>query len=194
MSSSAQSVITPMVREIMRCRPKSILDIGIGFGKWGFLCREYLESWYDRTYPNQWEIKMDGIEIWKPFIEYLPWNKTIYDKIYMGDAYKIINELPHYDLIIAGDVVEHLTKDKGIELIKKCIKKSECLLVSVPLGNWLNNVILDNNPYEKHQAIWELGDLIKLGKEELGYEIRTHIWTGFRGKGCIAVFKHKKEI
>lgn len=192
MSSSAETTISIVMEEIRTRHPNSVLDIGIGFGKWGFLCREYLESWRNRTYPEQWIIKIDGIEIWKPFVEKLPWNKIMYNHIYIGDVYEIIDRVSNYDLIIAGDVVEHLTKEKGIRLIEKMIRLSKCLLVSVPIGKcWLNNSVVDNNPYEKHQAVWEVADLIKLGKEQLGCDIRIRMWKGVRGDGCVAVFEKK---
>ena len=47
-------------------RPKSVLDVGIGFGKYGMLFREYLDIWdmecvadYD---PAAWKTRIDGIE------------------------------------------------------------------------------------------------------------------------------------
>ena len=195
MSSSAETSISLMMEEIRIRNPKYVLDVGIGFGKFGFLCREYLESWKNRTYPEQWVVIIDGVEIWKPFIDKLPWNKILYNKIYNEDIYKIIDTLPNYDLIIAGDIIEHLSKEKGTEIIKKLIKKSRCLLVSIPIGNWLSVGTLDGNPYEKHQAIWEISDLIKLGKEQLGYNIKIRIWNGTRKRiGCVAVFDKIKKI
>ncbi len=184
MSSSSEQIISPIIKEIQSLHPKTVLDIGIGYGKWGFLCREYLESWYNRIYPNEWKIRIDGIEIWKPYIDDLPWNKIIYDKLYLGDAYEVIDKTPNYDLIIASEVIEHMSKERGLELMKKCIGKSQCFILSIPLGKgWLNNVAFDN-PYNKHQASWELDEIKQLSKD-----IKIIMWKGVRGDGCIAIFK-----
>lgn len=40
--------------------PKSILDIGVGFGKYGFLAREYLNLNRDDNYKN-FKRRIDGI-------------------------------------------------------------------------------------------------------------------------------------
>ena len=37
--------ITDIMQLITIANPKSILDIGVGFGKYGYLSREYLEIW-----------------------------------------------------------------------------------------------------------------------------------------------------
>jgi len=180
MPSSTPLIITDIVTEILKTNPLTILDIGIGYGKWGFLCREYLESWKDRVFPNQWQIKIDGIEIFKDYVDYLPWIKQIYNKIYIGDASEI--DFPSYDLIIAGDVIEHMPKEKGLTLINKCKEKvRKCFIVNIPIGeNWLNNIIVANNPYEKHKSIWTVNDL----KE---FEIKKY--NGTRGEIVLGVYR-----
>ena len=45
MGSSAVELITPIVSLVQAAEPTSVLDIGVGFGKWGFLLREYIEVW-----------------------------------------------------------------------------------------------------------------------------------------------------
>lgn len=180
MPSSTPKIITPIVEEISKTNPTSVLDIGIGQGKWGFLCREYLESWNDRVFPNQWQVRIDGIEIFKDYVDYLPWIRQIYDEIYIGDASEI--DFSSYDLIIACDVIEHLPKEKGLTLINKCKEKAnKCFIVNIPIGeNWLNNKIVARNLYEKHQSIWNLGDLEK-------FEIKRY--DGARGQIALGVYR-----
>ena len=35
--------LTHCINKIIQLQPKSVLDVGCGFGKWGYLCREYLD-------------------------------------------------------------------------------------------------------------------------------------------------------
>ena len=190
MASSDQRVITPAMTQIMKCRPASILDIGCGFGKWGFLCREYLEGWFDRVFPNQWQIKIDAIEVYKPYTE-LDWNQKIYDKIYLGDAFEVIKTIQDYDLIIASDVVEHLEKEKAGDLIENCIKKSNKMtILNVPLGkNWLNNKVVGGNKYNKHLSSWTAKEISTYADKYNREKILFEIYKGVRGDICLAILK-----
>ena len=50
MPTGNKYVIVPMIKLIEQINPKSVFDVGIGFGKWGFLLREYLDVWdWDET-------------------------------------------------------------------------------------------------------------------------------------------------
>jgi len=195
MASSAYQIISNVVEEIVKTQPKTILDIGIGFGKWGFLSREYLDCWRDKIYPNTWQIKIIGIEIWRPFADQLPWNRLFYDDIYIGDAYEIIDKIDeNFDLIIANDVLEHLEKDRGLILLDKILNKTDKkAIVNVPIGEgWLGNVILDNNPYEAHKAVWSSNDLIKAANKH-NCEYRSISWRGVRGVGVLGIFEKGVE-
>jgi len=182
MASSTEKVISSAVSHIIKINPTSVLDIGIGFGKWGFLCREYLECWRNRVYPKDWVRLIDGVEIWKPFTE-LPWINTIYNKVYNNNIIDVIDSLNNYEMIIASDVIEHLPKEQGLILINKIINKSlKGCIINIPIGKgWLNNVVLDNNQYEKHQAIWEVDEIKELFKDKIFYDY--YEWKGVRGKG-----------
>ena len=73
MPSSTPQILNEFVTEILKIDPTSVLDIGIGFGKYGFLCREYLETWKGNTYPNQWKVRIDGIEVWQKCVDNFTW-------------------------------------------------------------------------------------------------------------------------
>jgi ubiquinone/menaquinone biosynthesis C-methylase UbiE len=45
MPTSYLNNIPDIITAIKSQNPKSILDVGCGFGKYGFLIREYLELW-----------------------------------------------------------------------------------------------------------------------------------------------------
>jgi hypothetical protein len=69
MPSSSWKHISKTIEQIWDISPTSVLDIGIGFGKWGFLLREYLEVCQGRYQKSEWCIKIDGIEIFEPYIQ-----------------------------------------------------------------------------------------------------------------------------
>jgi len=188
MPSSMHQNISMMVEEIIRTNPKTILDIGIGFGKYGFLAREFLETHYDKVYPEQWKVKIDGVEIWDRYVEKFCWLKKFYNQVYIGDICDLVDKLGDYELIIAGDVIEHIEKKKATILLGKLLNKSiKKFLLSIPLGDWTGNMIADNNPYEKHLSIWSAKELIAL----LDKPIKTYRFKGTRGN--VGVFIYEKR-
>jgi len=131
----------------------SILDIGPGFGKYGVLIRERWDVRYLRYHKESWKLRLDCLEIWPKYIS--PLHTHIYNNIYLGDAFDLIDDLPQYDTIIALEILEHMKKERGIEFLKKIVQKSNhLLLISFPQtfqkgfgSNW-------PNPYEEHHCLW----------------------------------------
>lgn len=118
---------------IIKRRPKRILDVGIGFGLWGFLARNYGVIWdpklTQKKYHN-WknEIIVDGIEISAALIT--PLQELIYNKIYIGNMLDIVPTLNTYDLIIMGDVIEHVTKEEAVHFLKVVVQKGSVILTT----------------------------------------------------------------
>ena len=165
MPTSQETQINEILWLVKKVRPKTILDIGTGFGKYGFLCREYSELPYGRLRKGDWETRIDGIEV---FEEYLtPVHEYIYDKIYVGNALEIVDNLEvRYDLVLLIDVLEHLTYDHGIELLDKLVLSGSGVIVSTPknigvLGCRQQGVF--NNLFEKHRFQWNMKIFRKYG-------------------------------
>jgi hypothetical protein len=53
---------------IVNINPNSVLDIGTGFGKYGLLCREYLELWDGRQNYDKFLRRIDGVEAFESYI------------------------------------------------------------------------------------------------------------------------------
>lgn len=155
MPSSSWKHISITLEKIYDLSPTSVLDIGIGFGKWGFLLREYLEVWQGRYNKTEWRIKIDGIEIFEPYI--LDTHRLLYDHIFIGNAQTVIDDVGSYDLIIVGDILEHLYKNEALSLIEKIMKKGKMIVINIPLGIWPQEEMF-NNPHEKHISSWSIGD------------------------------------
>ncbi|MFC1514973.1 class I SAM-dependent methyltransferase [Candidatus Omnitrophota bacterium] len=161
MPSSFKNTIIPVVEAAEQIKPSSVLDIGIGFGKWGFLLREYLEvskehDIYGEEGRFKWTLKIDGIEVCEKYIKDL--HRSIYNNIFVGDAFNLIDGLGQYDLVILGDVIEHFEKEKGRALVRKCVDKArKAVIISTPTyffnqRNWYGNVA------EKHKSLWTESD------------------------------------
>lgn len=157
--------------------PSSILDMGVGFGKWGFLFRLYCDIHRCRFFRSDWETRIDGIEIFPGNVE--EWHEAIYDNVYIGDAFEVIDKLQKYDVIILGDVLEHFEKEKAHLLLKKCTDRaSKAVIVGLPIGDWPQDTLYDN-VYEKHLSKWYPQDfsrtnaLVKQFKSDRKYAVIT---------------------
>jgi Kdo-III transferase WaaZ len=186
MASSAVELLTPIVTLIRSLDPSSVLDIGVGFGKWGFLCREYLEVWKDRVKKDEWEMQIDGVEIFPETHDSL--QPYLYNRLFYKDAREFEPDKV-YDLVMACDVVEHMPKQDGLDLIQKMSSSwaSNCI-VSLPLGDeWMRNCY-GRNPHDAHEAVWNDNDL---GREWQRIKVTVpggrQIGIFFKGSGFDAV-------
>jgi len=145
---------------VRKLNPQSILDVGVGFGRWGFLFREFLEVWDDMNHSGKWKRKLDGIEIFPGYIH--AYHKFFYDNIFEENALDFLRRTEfRYDLINCGDVIEHFEKKEGEELIELCIEKGRCVLITVPIGKHWAQSGTPENPYEEHKSIWYNSDFTK---------------------------------
>lgn len=157
MPTSRPNILSPLCQDIIRYQPKTILDIGIGSGSKGFLFREYTDIWNQRYSKKSWQCKIEGVEIFEPYITDI--HKQIYDKIYIGNICKLINTLPEYDFIYAGDVLEHIEKEKGIVLLTELKRHAKILIITTPIIVHKQGTILGNQ-HEQHISQWNEKDFL----------------------------------
>jgi hypothetical protein len=147
---------------IVTLNPKSVLDVGVGFGKYGVLCREYLDLWDGREEYSQFLRRIDGVEVFADYIT--PLHKYVYDKVYTQDILLAADNLDfRYDLVLLIDVLEHLKKSDGELLLRKMSMRHRGVLISTPkkVSSQKNAF---NNSYETHRSQWTKGDILRIGK------------------------------
>ncbi len=158
MPTSPYCHIQTFVNYLIDIRPQSILDIGLGNGKLGYIARDLLDVMLGERYRKEdRQVRIDGIEAFEGYIQGL--QREIYDDIYIGDAFEVISNVGQYEMIFIGDVLEHFEKDKGWELLNRCIQHTTAhMIINIPLGpEWEQPEIYDN-PYEAHRAVWTWKD------------------------------------
>lgn len=148
--------ISTIMESIILCNPKSILEIGIGFGKYGVLCYERLNLWWHGLTKEDYKIKkikIDGIEIYEDYKN--PLYNFIYDDIFFGNAIDLIPKFKNksYDLILLIDVLEHFSQEDGIKLLNECKRVSNNILISTPkdIGSQTQHF---GNESECHKFQW----------------------------------------
>lgn len=119
-----------------------VLDIGPGSGTYARLIR--VEN---QLAPRaHWT----AVEIWKPYIERYGLAE-IYDTIINQDARRLDwKTMLRFDVTIAGDVLEHMTKIEAIALVDNILTNSGILIVSIPIRHMPQDDQAYDNPYEAH--------------------------------------------
>ena len=125
-----------------------VLDVGAGEGTYYKYLGDYFEN-------------MEAVEVFKPNI----------DKYGLRNMYKAVwncdirdFEYNFYDIIIFGDVIEHLDVNDAQKVLKYAYDRCEELIVAIPYE--LEQGICENNEYEIHKQ----PDLtVKIMKERYPY-------------------------
>lgn len=137
----------------VRLRPRRVLDVGVGFGKWGYLLREALDFVDGRVARDDWQVRIDGIDA-RPYDAPLPgW---VYDEVRIGDVLEVAEELEGYDLVLLGDVIEHLEKAEALALLRTLLARNRNVLLLTPFFYFEQEV--EGNPYQRHRSHWTLAD------------------------------------
>jgi len=158
MGTSDAANIPFVVSELQRLQPKSVLDVGMGFGKWGVLAREYLDVWGGRCRPDDWQLRIEGVEIHAPYRNPI-WD-GVYDQVHIGDAQEVLRGLGRYDVGIFCDVIEHIDKEAGRRLLRELLEHCGHVILTTPLSFWEQDPV-DGNDHERHVSLWGWQDLIE---------------------------------
>ena len=93
-----------------------MLDIGAGDGKWARVLGSHVRH-------------IDAVEIFEPYIE--RYNlKELYNNVYLENFLDF--EFDHYDLVVMGDVFEHVTQEEAFNWLTKVRSKVIDLVIIVP--------------------------------------------------------------
>lgn len=122
---------------------KSVLDIGPGRGKYGLLLREYL---------NEPPEILDAIEVEPSYVtERL---RAVYDEVFLDDVRNWSRQdLGFYDVVLLVDVIEHLDKSDGLELLGRIPGR---VVICTPEEFFSNGPGLP--PSEEHRSLWTKAD------------------------------------
>ena len=163
MPSSRPNAVPVVVHLIKQLKPASILDVGVGFGKWGHLFREYTDIVASQDEPTRyhrpgWKVRIDGIEGYSSYITDM--HRYLYNEIFVGDVRELVKESGNYDIVFLGDIIEHLTKEDGIALLHELIKKAnKAVILSTPKYDTGQEALCENE-LERHLSLWSMQDFL----------------------------------
>lgn len=140
--------------------PATVVDIGAGAGTYAELMRETSEAvvtgggeFVRRIWRDRWT----AIEAWEPYVDHFGL-AALYDEVIVSDARRLAWPTYRADLVIAGDVLEHMARDDAKTLLKRIRQGASNLIVSIPVLH-LPQGDVNGNPYERHVDHWTAGSM-----------------------------------
>jgi 2-polyprenyl-3-methyl-5-hydroxy-6-metoxy-1,4-benzoquinol methylase len=140
--------ISPILAILNRIDPKSVLDVGCGFGKYGVLIREYFDVARARLTRDQWQVRLVGIEAFPGYRNVL--YESVYNEVHYGEAQAVLPTLGNFDVILMADVIEHLDETEAVALVRESLAHSPLVVISTPREFHAQDGI-NGNPYEIHR-------------------------------------------
>lgn len=126
-------------------KPQTVLDIGAGSGTYAKLMRSHHAC------------KWTAVEAWGPYVEQFSLD-TLYDQVIVADARYLSGDVFMVDLVILGDVIEHMTKPDAVKLLCRIKRFAQHIIVSIPIGDWPQGAV-GGVPFEEHKASWYEGEM-----------------------------------
>lgn len=144
--------IIPVTQLAWSVCAEHVLDIGPGRGTYGCILRNFLEP----------PLTIDAVEAEPRYItERLV---TLYDEVTPGDIRtKPESFFTPYDTVLLLDVIEHMTKLEGLELLMRI---SGHVIITTP-ANFFQNPEADSDDHyetERHQSLWTVEDFAETGR------------------------------
>lgn len=146
MPTSSYKLISSVLFKVLELEPHTVLDVGVGCGKYGALLREYIDV-YQHGSLDRYAV-IDGVEVFRGYAGQA--NYYHYDKVVYEDIRHYV--IPHgYDVILLCDVLEHMSKSEAFKVLNKCIKRAKRVIVTTPVGKTPQKAV-NGNKYERHMC------------------------------------------
>lgn len=151
-----------------------VLDIGPGCGTYSDLLRT--------PFPG---VHWTAVEVWGPYVERFGLAAK-YDRIVVADArYVDWGLLGSFDLAVAGDVLEHMTKNEALALAGRLLEHCGLVAVSLPVRPYPQEPV-HGNAFEAHvKDDWSHAEAV----ESFG-----PLLAGFYADGEIGVYLLAREV
>lgn len=126
-----------IIKYLIKTMPDKVLDVGAGAGKYGKMLK---------SFGGLYNPIVDAVEVWTPYVDQFGL-RDLYDTVYVEDIRQFTpDDFEEYDLVIFGDVLEHMSKEDAVAVWNKVNKGA---LISIPIIHYPQGHY-EGNPYEEH--------------------------------------------
>lgn len=124
-----------MAARLSELSPGLLLDVGPGDGTYGRMARE--------TVPT---CRLEAVEVWPDYVARYKLG-SLYDQVHVADV-RTWSWPYRYDVVVAGDVLEHMTRDEAAAVVAAAKQHADAMLVTVPIVDYPQHG--HDNPHETH--------------------------------------------
>lgn len=114
--------------------PESLLDVGAGEGTYGRLLSDII--------PHR-----EAVEVWEPYVEQHRLAE-VYETVHVADVRTWEWPDRRWDLIVCGDVLEHMTRVEAAQVYAAAQRHAGAVLVCLPIIDYPQGG--HDNPFEDH--------------------------------------------
>jgi 2-polyprenyl-3-methyl-5-hydroxy-6-metoxy-1,4-benzoquinol methylase len=143
---------------------KSVLDVGCGVDS----PVQYLPK----------DVYRVGVDIYGPAIQSSK-NRGIHNEYFEINVDDIDQQFDDnsFDCVLASDVIEHVTKEKGLELIDKMERVAKHKVIIFTPRGFVHQDEHDGNPWQIHKSGWEVAEMKERGYEVIGISGLKSVWN-----------------
>ena len=156
MASSYAAQIPMLIYVLRQLAPRTVLDVGKGFGKYGFLIHEQVgipmseRPDPSRTLSEQSRVAIDAVEIQPDYL--FPHLEHIYRRVFLGDIVDLYSDLHGYDTILMADVIEHLEKPNALRVLTHFLDHGASVVIATPKRFFSQSHY--GSEWEAHRSHW----------------------------------------
>lgn len=138
-----------LTARVVAHNPKTILDVGVGAGVYEEILRPLLPG-----------ARFVGVEVFEPYVARYRLAER-YDEMVVADVMDI-DPLPTADIVILGDVLEHLVQPDALTLWDRARAAArQAVMLSLPIVEYPQGPVYGNE-HEAHRHTWCHDDVIAL--------------------------------
>jgi len=103
-----------------------------------------------------------GVEMFEPSLQESR-RKGIHSEYVIADIRRVDFKPKSFDAVIAVEVLEHLTKQEGAELLSRMEQWARKKIILTTPNGYLHQDTYDSNPLQEHKSGWTVNELRALG-------------------------------
>lgn len=121
-----------------------------------------------------------GVELFDPYLEESQ-KKEVHNEYIKSDIRTLVLSPKSYDAVFCSEVLEHLTKEEGKELLQKMDKWTKKSIILTTPNGYIYQDDYDKNPYQEHKSGWSASELRDAGFKVRGMNGLKYL-RGYKGQ------------
>lgn len=129
--------ITPILEHLLEFKPASVLDVGAGYGTWGFLLRSELDEFYGT-------VRIDGVEPNPAPVNLSP-AVHAYNTLLTVDLFDPLAAglQESYELVLLDGYLDRLSKPAGLKVLDRVLELAPRVVLTFPERSRWNGILAD---------------------------------------------------